>query len=487
MTIIDATYSPEDNKLRLYASSRLDAETYQRVKAAGFKWAPKQELFVAPMWTPAREDLCVELAGEITAEQTTLVERAEAKAERLDDLAARRGREANSYHQAASRIAERFAFGQPILVGHHSERKARKDQERMHQAMTRAVQAQEAVSYWNYRAEGVERHANRKANPAVRARRIKTLLSELRDWQRRINHANLCLEVWRSVEVKAGTEEFAGLVSHYAGAHLRHGGAFAPYQKSRSLWSQLQDGEVTAPEVVAICLRHHEYQANSPYTLRWISHILNRLDYERGELGPVARFEGELTPVVLQAFCRAHGADKPTAAKSETGFCVASPLPLPLHIADGKELELTEDGWRDLMVSVGYEVPVPAERRTSARRQAPLVNPTQEEAERLQAIWNRQALERRPTITPREVRAVEQAHFSANSKGDYSPYSTISLDADGNKIWPHRSKSPEPVCRVRVFDGGGSLYSPEALVTLTDKPTKPLPIAWPVVASEEVA
>ena len=77
-TLFEATYSPEDNKLRLYASVRLDPDLYQRVKDAGFRWAPQQELFVAPKWTPAREDLCIELAGEITAEQTTLVERAEA-------------------------------------------------------------------------------------------------------------------------------------------------------------------------------------------------------------------------------------------------------------------------------------------------------------------------------------------------------------------------------------------------------------------------
>ena len=54
--MLTATYSPDDNKLRLYASTRLDPETYARVKAAGFKWAPKQQLFVAPMWTPGRED-----------------------------------------------------------------------------------------------------------------------------------------------------------------------------------------------------------------------------------------------------------------------------------------------------------------------------------------------------------------------------------------------------------------------------------------------
>lgn len=43
MSHYTATYSPDDNKLRLYASSRLDEETYQRVKAAdhilGVQWS----------------------------------------------------------------------------------------------------------------------------------------------------------------------------------------------------------------------------------------------------------------------------------------------------------------------------------------------------------------------------------------------------------------------------------------------------------------
>lgn len=73
---MQATYNVEDNKLRIYAEERLDAETFEKVKAAGFRWAPKQQLFVAPKWTPSREDLCIELAGEIDPEGTTLAERA---------------------------------------------------------------------------------------------------------------------------------------------------------------------------------------------------------------------------------------------------------------------------------------------------------------------------------------------------------------------------------------------------------------------------
>ena len=145
MTTYTATYSAEDNKLRLYASSRLDSETYTRVSGMGFKWAPKQGLFVAPMWTPEREDLCIELAGEIDAEETTLVDRAAMKAERLDNISDKRAQEASTYHAAAHRISERFAAGQPILVGHHSERKARKDKERMDSAMQNAVAAYKAI------------------------------------------------------------------------------------------------------------------------------------------------------------------------------------------------------------------------------------------------------------------------------------------------------------------------------------------------------
>jgi hypothetical protein len=35
-----ATYSPEDNKLRLYSVYRLDSDLYARVREAGFRWAP---------------------------------------------------------------------------------------------------------------------------------------------------------------------------------------------------------------------------------------------------------------------------------------------------------------------------------------------------------------------------------------------------------------------------------------------------------------
>lgn len=342
MVTITATYSPEDNKIRLYASARLDAETYARVKEAGFVWAPKQELFVAPKWTPAREDLAIELAGDIEPEEMTLAERALIKAERLDNLAMKRRQQAESLNRHADELSQAFYMGQPILVGHHSERKARKTKERMEAATDKARKADSAANYWLYRATGVEAFANMKNNPKVRANRIKTLLAELRDLQRAINTANSNLQIW---EKGTTDDQIRALIGN---------SNIAPY----GMYSDLRDGKITPQEARERCIKGSTLVATGPTRKRWIDHVLNRLAFERSMLGSVPRYEGELTPVIIQAFAREHGAEKPKCTVIDDGFfMLESPVPLPAHLADGSWLELSEDEWRDVMQACGYIVP----------------------------------------------------------------------------------------------------------------------------------
>ena len=82
--MMDATYDPSDNKLRLRALSRLPKEEYELAKSVGFRWAPRQERFYAP-WSPAAEDLLLEWGGEIADEDTRLDARASERAERFED------------------------------------------------------------------------------------------------------------------------------------------------------------------------------------------------------------------------------------------------------------------------------------------------------------------------------------------------------------------------------------------------------------------
>lgn len=477
MTTYSATYSPEDNKIRLYASSRLDAETFARVKAAGFIWAPKQELFVAPKWTPAREDLAIELAGDIEPEEMTLAERAAMKAERLDHLAAKRRGDAESLHRHADELSQAFYMGQPILIGHHSERKARKTQERMHAALSKANKSAELANYWLYRAEGVERFANFKNNPRVRANRIKTLLAELRDLQRGINAAHHALTIWERLT----TDEQI----RYAVGNLSSDVTLASF----GTYSAVHSGEMTPADARQQCIDAANLRINGPTRRRWIEHVLNRLAFERSLLGDVARFEGDLTPVIIQAFAREHGAEKPKCSVIDDGFFyLESPVPLPAHLADDSPwLELSGDEWRDVMQACGYEVPTPKPRRASNRpAPAALINPTLEQAEQLQRIWNLQmvaACKGKPHVTAKEneVKNMTQALYSRNSGGSYSPFETIEIGADGRRIemqWRamERVLSGEPVARIRICSRSLDFYTPRAVVHISDKPAKALPL-----------
>lgn len=248
-----ATYDPADDKLRLTASSRLDAELYQRVKKCGFRWAPKQQLFFA-VWNPAAEDLAIELAGEVEDEDSTLVERAEARADRFEGYGEKRTAEAESAHAAVDHISERFAGGQPILVGHHSEKRARKDAEKIENGMRKALKLWETASYWTDRAAGALRHAKYLERPDVRARRIKGLESDIR--------------VYRSKFTPIGEPILQHRWNEYGDDKPKIPHVFCAPRGGRG-------GSWVPVESLPAIERHYS---------RWITHCENRLAYEKAML-----------------------------------------------------------------------------------------------------------------------------------------------------------------------------------------------------------
>lgn len=291
MQTLTATYSPEDNKLRLYPSSRLDSATYERVKAAGFKWAPRQELFVAPMWTPAREDLLIELCGEIGDEDTSLVERAEARADRFSDYSDKRASDAASARKAVAAIADGIPFGQPILVGHHSERRARKDAEKIENGMRRAVQMWETSEYWKQRAAGALRHAKYKELPAVRHRRIKGLEADKRKQERAKEEAQKWLKLWLQCEaIDAELQKvFALRIAGMCWLPLpRKDGDREDWNHTPTAYDALTNAHpnLYAPRTLAEVIEAAKktYPATIAHCDRWIAHYENRIAYERAML-----------------------------------------------------------------------------------------------------------------------------------------------------------------------------------------------------------
>jgi phospholipid N-methyltransferase len=275
MIAYDASYDPSDDKLRIRASARLDAETYARVKAAGFGWAPKQDLFYA-VWTPAREDLALELAGDIEDESTSLEERAAQRAERFEEYRGKRAKDAERARAGVAAIADGIPLGQPILVGHHSERHARRDAERIENGMRKAVQMWETSTYWKSRAAASLAHASRHEVPAVRARRIKTLEADQRKAQRDLATAEKYARIWSTEMIHSKDGTVATLAERVT--FLARTGISCSYD----LQGKLERGELTPEAARASVISGHE--ASAAHERRWISHLENRLVYERALL-----------------------------------------------------------------------------------------------------------------------------------------------------------------------------------------------------------
>lgn len=281
-----ATYSPDDNKLRLYASCRLDAETYAKVSRAGFKWAPKQNLFVAPAWTPGREDLLIALAGEIGDEDNTLFDRQEERAERFGNYSEKRASESEQTLSYVDALASSVPLGQPILVGHHSERKARNHAKKIENGMQKAVMLFERAEYWEERAEASLRHAKYKELPEVRYRRIKRIQADLRKAEKEIANAEKFTKLWRS-------ENLDPKMARVISCHDRISACFSlekyprPPEKSQyegrtSLYSALEDEIITFQQARDIAIPCHERTIN--HYQRWATHYRNRLSYEQAML-----------------------------------------------------------------------------------------------------------------------------------------------------------------------------------------------------------
>lgn len=83
-------------------------------------------------------------------------ERLERKLEKRQEWAQKAQGRSEAGFSGVQRIADAIPFGQPILVGHHSERHARRDQDRIHRGMTRGREEQRLAQHHEERAAGLE-------------------------------------------------------------------------------------------------------------------------------------------------------------------------------------------------------------------------------------------------------------------------------------------------------------------------------------------
>jgi hypothetical protein len=473
-----ATYSPEDNKLRLYAAHRLDAEDYAKVKAAGFKWAPKQELFVAPKWTPEREDLLLEMCGEIGDEDYSPEERAADRAERFSGYRDKRRDEAHGH-------ADTYDAG-PSAFGHQNRARAERQAARHDRNRGRAVSQWSKAEYWQARTAGVISHALFKSSAHVRRGRIIEIETRLR------------------AEVASYTP------ADNPPSYIMQT-AFDDTEPSRHVWvgPKGRGGRwVKADRLDAI-------KAGSA---RWVAHYELRLTYERAMIAAEGGMVAEASIEVGGWFGR-HQVLKVNKSVS-TGRVVSvgvwGPHPYRTN-ADGSSKMGVQCINIERMGADAYRAPTDeereafkvsqaerkAEKKATTPKAASLINPTDEDAERLQSVWNAKAQDEfdrwRKTpgaygaLKPSKVVRMTQAQYAARSKGSYGSCATAEVCENGHmpRRWDGNVSAVNPPVAFKVrwthaMSEGGWTRAAYRVIVITDKPQKSLPLDWTAITAPVV-
>lgn len=406
-----ATYSPEDNKLRLYIG-RVPRPEYEKLRAEGWKALHKQREagggdFVAT-WTPQRRDTALAYAGIIEDEDMGPAERAADRAERFGGYRDKRLGEATDR-------ADRYEAG-PAAHGFQSQARAERAAARHDRIADRAGDAWSKADYWQRRTAGVIAHALHVSSPSVRMGRIKELESDIRRMEQNpdlypnwLPHTRLRLAYENQMlEAQGGR---AGVVEIVPGGTFR-GAVIAKVNKSNAT------GRVVSVHVIGPAVQRYTYKASNVTGTKL---ALYQQDVERAS---------------------------PESYQPPTAESLA-------------KLAEFEQARKDA-----------AKKRKAEVGTCPLVNPTDEDAEKLQAMFNARPVFREDK--PSAVIRMTQEQFSARIGGSCD---TVVICETG---LPHRTRYGQALTRsdvykVRVCSGGYN--QTRRVVILTDKPQKPLPWA----------
>lgn len=121
--------------------------------------------------------------------------------ERLKGRAARLSRAAETAHARAQSISDRIPMGQPILVGHHSQRRHERDLERINAGHARALKLREEAASLLRRANAAEANRAISSDDPDAVEKLRAKLAKLDDARAKMVAANKAV---RSKDPRAG-------------------------------------------------------------------------------------------------------------------------------------------------------------------------------------------------------------------------------------------------------------------------------------------
>lgn len=103
----------------------------------------------------------------------------ERKLERYTELAQKSKEESKVIYEHGRSIADAIPFGQPILVGHHSEKRHRRDIERIQNSMNKSIELENKADQYTQRAENIENPRGISSDDPEATQKLKQKLEDM--------------------------------------------------------------------------------------------------------------------------------------------------------------------------------------------------------------------------------------------------------------------------------------------------------------------
>jgi hypothetical protein len=161
----------------LHFPGRPSAEVVAALKAEGWRWSGYRKAWHHP-GRYTQPPACVAYLDAGACNYS------DERAERLEDRADTAGEKAQAASSRASAVASLIPFGQPVLVGHHSERRHRRDLARIESGHREAFEEGAKAKRLADAAESSRRHQAHQDSALGLTRRLERLRAELRRMER---------------------------------------------------------------------------------------------------------------------------------------------------------------------------------------------------------------------------------------------------------------------------------------------------------------
>jgi hypothetical protein len=126
--------------------------------------------------------------------------------------------QADQAHESAHKMADIIPFGQPILIGHHSERRDRNYRNRIQRRFEKSFELQKKAEYYEQRAHAAQNNTSISSDDPEAITLLKEKIAKLEDMQTKFKLINKIVKSKKPLEIRQ--KELAEAFPAYAPERL---------------------------------------------------------------------------------------------------------------------------------------------------------------------------------------------------------------------------------------------------------------------------